>query len=131
MNKVRISYSLVFDADFLKNNTYYLMGQYMRNDKQQPLTEAMYHILLSVFEPLHGYRMKKSIETITNCRLILSSGTLYGALINLLNNELISKHSISEGKIEYVITKKGQKVFVEEIRRLKLLIQDKEIMKAL
>ena len=107
------------------------MGQYMRNDNQQPLTEAMYYILLSVFEPLHGYRMKKSIETITNGRLILSSGTLYGALKNLLNNELISKHSISEGKIEYVITKKGQKVFVEEIGRLKLLIQDTEIMKAL
>lgn len=35
----------------------------MKNDKQQPLTEAMYYILLSVFEPLHGYGIKKNIET--------------------------------------------------------------------
>lgn len=103
----------------------------MRNARQLPLTETMYYILLSLFEPLHGYGIKKKVEKITKGRVSLSAGTLYGALKNLFNNELISKYGQSEGKTEYIITEKGREVFIEELKRLKLLVADGELIKNL
>ncbi|MDF2513432.1 MAG: putative transcriptional regulator, partial [Herbinix sp.] len=43
-----------------------------------PLTEALYYILLSVRKPNHGYGIIQEIESITNSRVILGPGTLYG-----------------------------------------------------
>lgn len=47
------------------------------------LTEAYYYILLSLFKPLHGYGIMKKIAEMSDGRVKLAAGTLYGALSKL------------------------------------------------
>ena len=44
------------------------------------LTEAVYYILLSLLEPLHGYGIMQNVERLSGGRLRLAAGTLYGAI---------------------------------------------------
>ena len=44
------------------------------------LTEAVYYILLSLMEPLHGYGIMQNVERLSGGRLRLAAGTLYGAI---------------------------------------------------
>lgn len=47
------------------------------------LTEAVFYILLSLDEPLHGYGIMQNAERLSNGRVRLAAGTLYGALDTL------------------------------------------------
>ena len=49
-------------------------------DKNSALTEAVYYILLSLFTPLHGYGIMQKVEEMSDGRVKLAAGTLYGAL---------------------------------------------------
>ena len=53
------------------------------------LTEAVYYILLSLDQPLHGYGIMQNIERISGGRVRLAAGTLYGALNSLLERQWI------------------------------------------
>ena len=46
----------------------------------QALTEAVYYILLSLMQPLHGYGIMQNVEKLSGGRLRLAAGTLYGAI---------------------------------------------------
>ena len=48
------------------------------------LTEAIYYILLAMQEPMHGYGIMQKTSYMSKRRLVLSAGTLYGAISNLL-----------------------------------------------
>ncbi len=47
------------------------------------LTEAVYYILLSLCSPRHGYGIMQKAEQMSEGRVRLAAGTLYGALNNL------------------------------------------------
>ena len=47
------------------------------------LTEAFYYILLSLYQPLHGYGIMQKTEEFSGGRVRLAAGTLYGALNTL------------------------------------------------
>ena len=86
------------------------------------LTEAVFYILLALFKPTHGYGIMKFIRTITNDRVILGSGTLYGALSKLIKNNWIKIENIqNDDRKCYIITKTGKKIVNNEIVRLKEL----------
>ena len=51
----------------------------------QALTEAVYYILMALQKPLHGYGIMQVTSELSNKRLILSAGTLYGAISNLID----------------------------------------------
>ena len=53
------------------------------NIKGGALTEVTFYILLSLYQPKHGYAVMQFIEDKTNGRLSLGAGTLYGALTSL------------------------------------------------
>jgi len=93
--------------------------------EQGALTEGVYLILISMLEPRHGYAVMQNIEVLTEGRVILGAGTLYGAINNLLEKEWICavKHSAESRKKEYVITPIGRTVLQAEIRRLEELIK--------
>ena len=58
----------------------------------KPLTEPVLLILLSLAEkPRHGYSLMKDIESLSNGRVRLSTGTLYGALRRLLEDLWIER----------------------------------------
>ena len=92
------------------------------------LTEAIYYILLALQEPLHGYGIMQKTSAMSKGRLILSAGTLYGAISNLLEKGWIlpcGESSDTEGRRKlYQITDKGQEVLLAEFQRLEELVEN-------
>lgn len=100
-------------------------------DKNIPLTEALFYILLAVNHPNHGYGIIQNISDMTKGRVILGPGTLYGAINSLLDKGWISLYSEdkeSRKKKEYLITDAGRNVFKEEVIRLKELVENSKHM---
>lgn len=100
--------------------------------KNQPMTEGIYYILLSLLTPNHGYGIIQSTMEMTDGRLELGAGTLYGAINNLLEKGWITLHSEekeSRKKKEYVITRIGRAALEEEIERLEELLENGKRLK--
>ncbi|MDP9050701.1 MAG: PadR family transcriptional regulator [Acidobacteriota bacterium] len=58
----------------------------------RPLTEPVFLILTSLADqPRHGYALMQDIQQMSNERVMLSTGTLYGALRRLLEDGLIER----------------------------------------
>jgi len=94
------------------------------NSAQGSLTEGVYFILVSMLEPRHGYAVMQHITELTNGRLNLGAGTLYGAINTLLERgwiRALPSHDDSRQK-RYVITAIGRRVLQSEIDRLRQLI---------
>ncbi len=92
-----------------------------------PLTEAFYYILLALRKPNHGYGITQEIEQITEGRVVLGAGTLYGALQTLQKRdwiEVYSQDTQSRKKKEYVITNAGRQAFEKELIRLEELVNN-------
>ncbi len=94
------------------------------------LTEAVYYILLSLFEPLHGYGIMQKVETLSRGRVRLAAGTLYGAINTLLEKQWIKAlpGESSSRKKEYVILEEGKQAVISEISRLRELLQNGEMI---
>ncbi len=90
------------------------------------LTEAVYYILLSLTSPLHGYGIMQNIESLSNGRVRLAAGTLYGAINSMLEkNWIIALAGVKDSrKKEYQITEQGRTVLKNEIRRLEELLNN-------
>jgi DNA-binding PadR family transcriptional regulator len=92
------------------------------------LTEAVYYILLSLFEPLHGYGIMQKVEALSRGRVRLAAGTLYGAINTLLEKRWIKAlpGESNSRKKEYVILQEGRQAVISEISRLRELIDNGE-----
>ena len=100
-------------------------------NKNQPLTEALFYILLAVRRPVHGYGIILEVEEMTSGRVTLGPGTLYGAINTLLERGWIVLYSAELGsrkKKEYVITPAGRSAFDAEMARLWELVRNGEKM---
>ena len=100
-------------------------------EKNLPLTEALYYILLAVRKPNHGYGIIQDIADCTDGRVTLGPGTLYGAINSMLAKDwirLYSEDKESRKKKEYLITETGKQVFCEEVDRLKELVGNAALM---
>lgn len=105
-------------------------GEYPMNNPA--LTEAVYYILLSLLEPMHGYGIMQNVEKMSHGRVKLAAGTLYGAISSMLEKGWI--YAISEndssiirdsrGKKEYKITAEGREVLKNELLRLTELLEN-------
>lgn len=90
------------------------------------LTEAVYYILLSLLQPMHGYGIMQNVRQLSNERVNLAAGTLYGALNTLLEKGWIMAlpgESNSRRK-EYQITSAGTEAVQSELLRLSELVQN-------
>lgn len=94
--------------------------------KHQPLTEAVYYILLSLQCPLHGYGIMQNVNSLTGGRVNIGAGTLYGAINTLLKKNLIAEYKLDPYKKEYIITEKGKEVLRQELFRLRELVSNGE-----
>ena len=97
-------------------------------DDLLPLKPAWFHILLTLAEaPTHGYAMRKAVEARTEGKLKLWPATLYGALADLSEAELIEEtegnDSDNLGKIHYRLTRLGADVLEAEADRLEGLVR--------
>ena len=92
------------------------------------LTEAVYYILLSLYTPQHGYGIMQRTEALSNGRVRLAAGTLYGALSSLTEKgwiQLLPTDPVSRKK-EYILTNAGLEALKNEVSRLKELAENGE-----
>ena len=90
------------------------------------LTEAVYYILLSLMQPLHGYGIMQNVERLSGGRLRLAAGTLYGAISTMLEKGWITAipGESDSRKKEYRITDAGMSVLRAEYQRLRELVDN-------
>ena len=90
------------------------------------LTEAVYYILLSLLEPLHGYGIIQNVEQLSGGRVRLAAGTLYGAINTLLEKGWITALTgeADSRKKEYIITETGREMLQKELQRLTELLEN-------
>jgi len=91
-------------------------------ESQVVLTEASYYILLSLYEPLHGYGIMQKAAVMSRGRVQLGAGTLYGALNTLLARGWLVEVAQYDRKKEYQITPRGRAAVQAEIVRLAELL---------
>ena len=99
-----------------------------------PLTEATFFILLSLAPgPRHGYAIIKDVEALSERRVVLSTGTLYGALKRMLDQGWIARvdddaretgAAGETGRVRkaYVLTDLGRRILDAELARLQALV---------
>src|SRR5215470_13730094 len=93
--------------------------------ESKPLSEAVLLILMSMSkQPRHGYALLKDIADLSEGRVRLSTGTLYGALRRLLEDGWIEPHhqeDTSREKQAYRLTQSGRRRLHGELQRLRQL----------
>ena len=94
-----------------------------------PLREPTFYILLSLLPgPKHGYAIMKEVESLSESRLLLSTGTLYGAIKRLLDDGWIRRvedplpNSTDRERKAYALTEQGQRLLSAEIERLRKMV---------
>ena len=92
------------------------------------LTESTYYILLSLYHPQHGYGIMQQTEELSDGRVHLAAGTLYGALTSLCEKGWIRPLPMENGsrKKEYQLTADGLQVLKGELARLQQLVANGE-----
>ena len=83
----------------------------------QPMTEAMYYVLLG------------RIREISGGRLEMGPGTLYGILTRLKKEGLIELAAEDERRKTYALTESGRRALLEEYARLSRLVRDGAVLK--
>ncbi|ACV22771.1 PadR family transcriptional regulator [Slackia heliotrinireducens] len=102
-----------------------------RAAKSGALTESVFYILLRLHRPAHGYALMKEISQMTNGRVNLGAGSLYGALDALQKKgwiKALDEHP-TDRKVEYIITDTGKQFFEKELDRLEEMLTNASNMK--
>jgi len=95
----------------------------MNFDRFLPLTETTFYIMLSLLEPSHGYAVMQNVEQLSENKVKIAAGTLYGAFENLVRQKLIKAVATEDTRRKvYVLTAEGKEVLKLEIQRLKHLV---------
>lgn len=93
-----------------------------------PLSEAVFFILLSLLPgPKHGYAIMKDVEALSDSRVSLSTGTLYGALKRLLEAGWVRRmdddgNETGRERKAYVLTQLGKGILEAETARMQTLV---------
>ena len=107
-----------------------------------PLTEATFFILVSLApKPKHGYAIMKDVEALSQGQVVLSTGTLYGALKRLLAQKWIegvedepiaTRHGVESARQRkaYALTELGRTMLTSEVNRLELLVRAAKLQTA-
>ncbi len=92
----------------------------MKRDKNLPLTETVYYILLALLEPAHGYLIMQKVEELSDGAVRIAAGTLYGAIENLLKLKFIRPIESEDSRRKvYLITDQGKDILRLDFERMK------------
>lgn len=99
-------------------------------DKLLPLTPAVYHIMLALSDQeRHGYGIMQEIMSLTQDRVRMGPGTLYGTIKRMLKANLVAESEErpdpemdDERRRYYKLTDLGRRVLIGETKRLSSLI---------
>ena len=102
-----------------------------------PLREPTFLILLSLAPgPKHGYAILKEVEALSEGRVLLSTGTLYGAIKRLLDDGWITRvddplpNGTERERKAYDLTESGRRAMNAEVERLRKLVNVAQIQVA-
>lgn len=95
-------------------------------DSLLPLTPTAFHVLVALANvPRHGYAVAREVEELTEGRLVMGPGTLYGSLQRMLASGLIREAENpgdeglhAERRRYYAITAVGSAALRAESARL-------------
>jgi DNA-binding PadR family transcriptional regulator len=100
------------------------------SDSQLPISEATFFILLSLAtSSKHGYAIMKEVQAISDGRVSLSTGTLYGALKRMLDSGWIERfdepdaRQTGRARKAYRLTDKGRRLLEAETARMQRLVR--------
>jgi DNA-binding PadR family transcriptional regulator len=104
-----------------------------------PLTTAVFHILLALADgERHGYSIMQEVATLTDGKLHLGPGTLYGSIKRMLAKGLIEESDErpdpsldDERRRYYRLTAFGRRVASAEAQRLSLLVRQAQLRQLL
>jgi DNA-binding PadR family transcriptional regulator len=97
----------------------------VRHVAERPVSEPVVLILISLSgKPKHGYALLQDIESLSEGRVRMSTGTLYGALRRLLEDgwiERFEQEDTSRDKQAYRLTDEGRGQLRREVERMNQL----------
>ena len=92
--------------------------------QSEPLTESYFYILLCLYAgDNHGYGIMQMTEQLSDGRVRIGSGTMYGATGNMLKKGWIAECPTQDGERRrmYHLTEAGREVCLAEYRRIAAL----------
>lgn len=92
--------------------------------KYIPMTETAYYILLALSTERHGYGILGHVKTLTDGRLSLGAGTIYGTISRMEKDGLVRPVSEYDRRKTYLITDIGRGILNLEIVRLDELLRN-------
>lgn len=96
----------------------------MGRNKKLPLTETVYYILLSLLKPAHGYIIMQTVEDLSGGEVRMATGTLYGAIENLLKLKYIKQVESEDARRKvYLITEEGRDILTQQYERYTHVIE--------
>lgn len=96
----------------------------MKRNKNLPLTETVYYILLALKEPMHGYLIMQKVDELSKGEVRIAAGTLYGAVENLLKLKFIkSVPNEDKRRKVYIRTRLGNEIMLLDIERMNHMLE--------
>jgi len=89
-----------------------------------PLSESAFYILLSLREERHGYGIMQDVNALTDGRVQIGAGTLYGSLGKMERQKVIQTAGQVERRKLYRLTELGQQLLQLEVQRLEELVRN-------
>ena len=94
-----------------------------------PMTETGFYILLCLQKPNHGYGVVQTVRELTDGKIVLAPGTMYGSLSKMEKDGLIEFVREEEKRKIYTITGLGKEVLRIEMERIERLYRNMKEMK--
>ena len=94
--------------------------------EMEPLTESYFYILLCLYRgPNHGYGIMQMTQRLSEGRVTIGPGTMYGATGSMIKKGWIEElKDPQEGRRRlYTLTVEGRAVLEAEVQRLKGLLK--------
>ena len=91
-------------------------------NKLLPLSETSFYILLCLRKEAHGYAIMQQVKELTEGRIPLGPGTVYGSLGKMEKDGLIRVVTEEKRRKVYTLTESGRTLLGLEIRRLGELV---------
>ena len=89
-----------------------------------PMTETGFYILFCLQKENHGYGITQKVKEMTDSKVSISPGTMYGTLSKMEKDGLISFIREEEKRKIYQITDLGRKVLEIELKRIERLYRN-------
>lgn len=92
-------------------------------DKYIPMTETAFYMLLALKEERHGYGIMQHVEALTDGRLRIGAGTIYGTLSKMEKDGLIDAVDEYDRRKTYRQTSLGKAILEKEFERLREMVR--------